>query len=648
MTAVSRFHLLLSSAQGIGDPDFDGALLALLQETQEKLKAASPSDQDFFVSVVEQVGSIPGTKGAPSRIQCLLNATQYFYVTGNPLESLDPALQAMALARSIGNDVLLRKALVVAGIVSADSGDCSQAIQWYADALDLAIAQKDAEAECVVWTNLGVAFKLIAQYQQAMDCYERALEIIDRHPSLIRHAPTTLSNMAVCALHTEDFARGLEVAERSIALSSDPKTATEMLTRVMQENNYARLLLEVDNLPKAKERCDLAADFAVRSQSARADIASHIMRGLYDVHAGNLDLGLSRLNSALERARQMRSMLREALIALVKAHEIIGQPERALVYLKELIEETRKGQQAKVLAHHRQHLERVARRRDLDLGNTTLAKRQAQLREQVAQKELIRKEAETELVYAEKDRMRRELFKSRIEILERMAVTAELRDDSTGEHSYRVGKLASLLAQEFGCEEDTCYMMDIAARLHDIGKIGVPDAVLLKPGRLNEPELMVMRSHPTIGAELLSKSDTPHMQMAEEIARYHHEWWDGTGYPGGLSGTGIPLAARITALADVFDALTHKRPYKEAWTIEDALAEIVRLGGVQFDPHLTDLFVELVKRLQTEHANLDTFLGQAANAMPFHQARARIQDALRKGVDPGDDTGPGSRLDLQR
>ena len=115
-----------------------------------------------------------------------------------------------------------------------------------------------------------------------------------------------------------------------------------------------------------------------------------------------------------------------------------------------------------------------------------------------------------------------ELFRSRIEMLERLAVTAELRDDSTGEHSYRVGKLSALLALEFGCDDDTCYMIELAARLHDIGKIGVPDAILLKTERLNDAERQIMRTHTTVGAELLSKSNIPHMQMAEEIARHHH------------------------------------------------------------------------------------------------------------------------------
>jgi putative two-component system response regulator len=190
-------------------------------------------------------------------------------------------------------------------------------------------------------------------------------------------------------------------------------------------------------------------------------------------------------------------------------------------------------------------------------------------------------------------------------------------------------------------------MIDLAARLHDIGKIGVPDAILLKADKLNDAERQIMRTHTTVGAELLSKSNIPHMQMAEEIARHHHEWWDGSGYPGNVSGSAIPLAARITALADVFDALTHKRPYKVAWPIDSAIDEIATLKSRQFDPQLTDLFIVLVGRLRTDHPNLDSYLGQAAFGSPFLQARSRIWNALHKNSDQ-DGSGSDSRLDLQR
>jgi putative two-component system response regulator len=386
-------------------------------------------------------------------------------------------------------------------------------------------------------------------------------------------------------------------------------------------------LLEVNSVEVARERCEIARRFAKRSNSARAEIAASCAEGLYEVYAGKVDVGISRLTSTLEKARLLRSMLRDTLSDLVKAYEFIGQPQRALIYLREMMQAMRDNQVENALKHVKLHVDTLSQE---VVGDAPIATR------------LQRREAALKGKIAEQ-----ELFKSRIEMLERLAVTAELRDDSTGEHSYRVGKLAALLAQEFGCEEDACYMIELAARLHDIGKIGVPDAILLKPDKLNEAERQIMRTHTTVGAELLSKSNIPELIMAEEIARHHHEWWDGSGYPSNLSGTAIPLAARITALADVFDALTHKRPYKIAWPLDAALDEISRLKGRQFEPQLCDLFMVLIARLRADHIEIDSYLGQAAHGSPFLQARSRIWNALHRSHD-GEGEGSGSRLDLQR
>ncbi len=224
-------------------------------------------------------------------------------------------------------------------------------------------------------------------------------------------------------------------------------------------------------------------------------------------------------------------------------------------------------------------------------------------------------------------------MRNRILMLEEQSVAAELHDDTTGEHCYRVGRMSSLLAKEFGLEDDVCFLIDLAARMHDIGKLMVPDAILLKPGRLTDGEREIMEKHTTAGAEILGKSDIPQMYVAEEIALHHHERWDGSGYPHRLKGTAIPIAARITAVADVFDALTHVRPYKHAWPIGDALREIRAMRGKHFDPQITDIFLSLVPRLITQHGDLDDFLGQEARKSPFIQARRKIAEVL-KGADP--------------
>jgi putative two-component system response regulator len=187
----------------------------------------------------------------------------------------------------------------------------------------------------------------------------------------------------------------------------------------------------------------------------------------------------------------------------------------------------------------------------------------------------------------------RELEAAQLEILERLARAAEFRDDTTGQHTERVGQMAALLARELGLPDAQVSLVRRAAPLHDVGKIGIPDSILLKLGPLTPAEFELVKTHTTIGARILSGSRFALLRLAEEIAFSHHERWDGNGYAG-LAGNQIPLAGRIVAVADVFDALTQKRPYKAAWPLDDAVAEIDRQRGRQFDPDVVDAFLRII------------------------------------------------------
>ena len=193
-----------------------------------------------------------------------------------------------------------------------------------------------------------------------------------------------------------------------------------------------------------------------------------------------------------------------------------------------------------------------------------------------------------------------ELDRAREEVLERLALAAECRDDVTGEHVLRVGRTAKHLARELGLPAELEAMIEAAAPLHDVGKIAIPDGILLKPGPLSDDERDAMRQHVEIGARILDGGQCPRLELAHDIALFHHERWDGRGYVRGLAGAEIPLAARITAVADVFDALTHARPYKEAWPVRRAVQEIVDQAGSQFDPQVVAAFTRLDHRRLVE------------------------------------------------
>jgi putative two-component system response regulator len=187
----------------------------------------------------------------------------------------------------------------------------------------------------------------------------------------------------------------------------------------------------------------------------------------------------------------------------------------------------------------------------------------------------------------------RELEDAQVEILQRLAAAAEFRDDDTGEHTQRVGHLSALLAAETGLSTEQADLIRRAATLHDVGKIGIPDSILLKPGRLTSRERTVMRKHASIGAAMLAGGRSELVQTAERIARSHHERWDGKGYPDKSAGEAIPIAARIVAVADFFDALTHKRPYRPAWSAERTVRKIVSERGQHFDPRIVDALLAL-------------------------------------------------------
>ena len=244
-----------------------------------------------------------------------------------------------------------------------------------------------------------------------------------------------------------------------------------------------------------------------------------------------------------------------------------------------------------------------ARHRALSLGARDYLTKPFDLTEMTLR---VRNQLETRLLYQDVRKQNRalleaihgrtqELEHTRIEMIERLAMAAEYRDDDTSRHTERVGNMSARLAASLGMQANDVRLIRRASPLHDVGKIGIPDALLRKTSMLTEDEMAVMQTHTVIGATILRGSDAPLLRLAEVIALSHHERWDGTGYPHKLRGEHIPLAGRIVAVADAFDALTNDRPYRKAQTVEDGIREIVRNRGTQFDPRVVDALEHAVE-----------------------------------------------------
>lgn len=198
-----------------------------------------------------------------------------------------------------------------------------------------------------------------------------------------------------------------------------------------------------------------------------------------------------------------------------------------------------------------------------------------------------------------------ELQNAQLDVVNRLVLAAEYRDDQTGLHNKRLSKYTVIIGKKYGLTRNSNWLLSRAAPMHDVGKVGIPDNILLKKGKLTPKEYDVIKTHCKLGYELLDGGDSQLLKIAKTIALTHHERWDGSGYPSGIKGDDIPVTGRITAICDVFDALTSERPYKKPWTVKEAVEEITRLSGVNFDPHMVTIFKEslpAIEQVYREHA----------------------------------------------
>jgi putative two-component system response regulator len=592
-------------------------LSSLLAAARVAMKGGTRTDLVELNRLTEEIAAPRSPRMLVASVNVLLEIALWnFYSTAEPRNGVIAANYAVELARQTDDNKLLRRALTMKGFICADTADIGMGIECHSESLQLLPLIGDPQADYSVWNNLGVAYMYASLYQVALQCFTRAVEIAVEHemPNIPYAQHDAWSNIGLCFLHLEDFESGIEAMQKCRSSVGEPKTPTELLARTNAEYHHTRLLLSLNRVAEAKIQASLAKRFAELASMPRATVAAENAEGLVEVFTGNGDIGMTRLSASLERAKTLKSGYRDTLLALVMAHERAGDNDRAAEYQGQLMQATWRAQQDNALFHNHLH--------------------QAKLRYVGHQEKQIGVVQDRHLEVLKRKSVEVVRLKERIEMFERLAVTAELRDDETGKHSFRVGKLCALLARELGCEKSLCAHIELAGRLHDIGKMSVPDSILLKPGPLTPQERQIMETHTTAGAELLSKSQMEELQVAEQIARHHHEWWDGNGYPFRLRGEEIPLQARIAAVVDVFDALTHARVYKRAWSIQEALAEILNKRGTHFDPRVVDHFVPLIHRLvrnwEDKPGGLDDFLGQAALESRYQQSRELIDDALRR------------------
>ncbi len=556
----------LLRSQSVGrDVELKTALARLSKEIRARLVRGSDSSIDFIESSVRALVRLKGGANAVLRMDCLCDSGQYLFSNGRTSEALVAGIHCESLARHSGNKDFLSKAQTLQAMANSELGNVAQAVIQCVSALHIAVEIGHIVRQASVLINLGIAFKYAGLYGEAIPCFDKVAALM-RSP------------------------RGLEEAQKLGPLGREFSLAAL--------SNKSQSLYEMGRF----EEGFASIDQCLSQAGEPWDAVSSERRSIREFTFVQCALELGKLAAAREHARrcayyglganQRADFHSKVAAALCEVHG--GDAERGIAAAKHDA-----GLSALLAIGHFENTEYVA---STDLG--TLTVREANLRAKVAERKLVAE---------------------RIDMFERFAVTADLKEELSGQHGYRVGRLAALIAERIEWKRTMATELELAARLHDIGKVAIPDRILRSPDTLQESDRKFMTAHTLIGSELLSKSALPQLRLAERIARHHHEWWDGTGYPSKLSGKRIPIHARIVALADVFDALTHGRPYAPAWPIDKALEEIKLRRGTQFDPDLTDAFLALIDDLRREHANLDAFLGEASRNSPFLQARDKIR-----------------------
>jgi len=591
-------------------------LLRLASAIDERVSGVDASSIEFVRSAVRVVRKLHPALDSELQFRCLTSAVPYLYAHAEVDAALLAANGMVLIGRQTGRRDLERKGLNFLGIIDKTAGNYADAVVHLQQALGLAQEVQDIRGEISVLGNLGGTLVEAALHREGMACFERAIQLSHAcdlgDPQVIEDRAMILVNQSHLCLRVGDLKTAYKLAQRSLTFWLEPQSLKDFVSRTLRAAHYVYLCLELGKLDDAVKHADKCRMYSSRNPTPPSRFYAQVASGLIQVATGNSTDGLQILQGARQLSGQIQqtTLGADAWISLAWAYEQLNRPEEALTCLQAL----REG-----VTNNRKRVVAVMLQRTSDTEAAdhfdflALDYREARLESQVCN---------------------RARLNSEIDLLQRLAITATLRDDPSGLHGYRVGRLAALLAKRLGWNPQQCWSLEICGRMHDIGKTGLPDHILLNREVLKNADLDVVQTHSTIGHALLSKAQSSDASEAAVVALCHHERWDGSGYPTGLVGDRIPTAARIVALADVFDALTHGRPYAKSWSIDRAINEIRNQAGHQFDPDMASAFVEMVSETRARHWDLDAFLAAGAESSPFIAARREIQNLIQARATP--------------
>jgi putative two-component system response regulator len=572
---------------------------AIETEAKRRLAQRVPDNATWFVASSKRLMTIvPTADTASALVEAHIACMRYFLNSPERMFGAAVGEHAALIAEKYSLKSQERLLCNLTGILYKDAGRHVKAIDSFVRGIGIArrIGSKIGEAN--IWANMASSANMMGLFEDAMKFARRALALIAAENDAIsvdvRVVASQILSRACLTLGRMDEAI---VAIRNAGSQLPiPKTTFDYVNRIRLHHAHTVIALKMELVDEAKQATSQALADLPHCGGVNATVHATVCEAMVAAAGGEIEKADKLTAKMLEDYGSESSLL----------HDLFA----ARLYVLDKAECT----------------EDATALRDKFRGEWQRKK----MRDVIAQLSSLDESNASNSAYESQAVVR--------ERLEELAIVGELHDDSTGEHAFRVGRLAGLLARRIGMSAFEADRVDIAARLHDIGKVTTPPEILTKPGPLTANERDVMKNHTLQGHAILATRHDPLIEMASQIALYHHEWWDGNGYPEGLKGDAIPKIAQITALADVFDALSHPRCYKPAWSINASLAEIGRLssGGThqQFNTDLANSFAALIRELVERFGEdgLDNFLSERSVDSQFFSVRAAAGESLQSTV----------------
>lgn len=474
-------------------------------------------------------------------------------------------------AHEAGDELLIQRTLTACGLLQADLGNLAAAIDTHQLALDLACKRGSVDDISRAWNNIGACFMASGNIELAARCFQRSLNAVRGIGEPIHCRFAALGNLALCHFHLGRHDEGLEAGERALLEATPEVVQADPHGLLLTHRNLVRLHLARRNASGASRHLAQVRILANSLGSVRATIALSTANGAFELAQGNVDIGLTRLAAALAESRKLPLLLRDTLAFVAWSEDCAGIQDNLRRYRQELADHIFDDALGKV----RLNVELAG-----DLGHTPVGR--FRLARQVpCGPASIEQPGEWG-------------------VLSELAQAADLRIDDTGRHGRRVGALTRGLALEIGVNPIEAVEYGLAAQLHDIGMLSVPEHVSRQPGAISTDERTLINRHCDAGARMLEITGHARWGIARDMAQYHHAGWNGGGYPQGVRGVGIPLGARLCAVADAYDSMITARPWREPMTFDTALTELRRCAGTQLDPDLVRRFDDMLRRESSE------------------------------------------------